>query len=158
MNYHNWTLWPFSCVNRVTISLANVLWVLFSKLLTLRLTCEFIPWFVEINQTSQSSSGLHYLWVNLGVKHLVSKSLCFLNRVRKTSLYLRDDSVVASILNRYFRSVLHIVMDHPRSVKWISEIDARSKYSRQQNYSSTCDNTWDFSLVLLPNYIISCLL
>ena len=31
-------------------------------------------------------------------------------------------------------------------------------YSLQQNYSSTCDNTWDFSLVWFSIYIILCLL
>ena len=30
-------------------------------------------------------------------------------------------------------------------------------YSRQQNYSCTCDSTCDFSLVWLKTFIISCL-
>ena len=35
---------------------------------------------------------------------------------------------------------------------WSTEIKKYfwNKYSRQQNYSSTCDNTCDFSLVCLP--------
>ena len=36
--------------------------------------------------------------------------------------------------------------------------DTGCNYSRQQNYSSTCENTCEFSLFCLPDFIISCLL
>ena len=69
-------------------------------------------------------------------------------------LYLRFFSGLIANSNHFMLVISNVKpKDHDLKNIYFTKLN----YSRQQNYSSTCDNTYDFSLVWLSIFIISCL-
>ena len=116
---------------------------------------------------------LRYVWVRLftdspkskGVSYVIQMNFrnnyfeeCIINELRSGNDLPFNNLVHIIALNKYYDSfyntLAHITVLLIKSFYWSFEM----MYSRQQNYSSNCDNIWNLSLIWLPIFIISCLL